>query len=160
MRVFLFGLSSRGINLMNLFTEPVRLVLLFLYISSCDASFMFGLYAYDTVFHACFWFRFIDMHVLVPACHLAIVTHWGVFYSPGSSCQDPRAWSLWIPLDAYQRCVAEVWIISRPSRNSILPTFPACLSSFPLATCEAICIFIIVYLFVFSHLHLSVMLFM
>ena len=40
--VFLFGLSPQDINLMNLSTEPVQLVLSLLYISSLDVSFMFG----------------------------------------------------------------------------------------------------------------------
>jgi len=41
-------------------------------------------------------------------CH---TTHWGVSDSPGSSCPDSRAWSLWILPVADQRCAVEAWII-------------------------------------------------
>jgi len=51
----MFGLSPRGINLMNLFTESVQLVLLLLYILSLDASFMFiCACAHDTIFNTRF----------------------------------------------------------------------------------------------------------
>ena len=72
-------------------------------------------YAHDTVFNTCFWFRFIDTRVLVPARHLAFTTRWGVSDSPGSLCPDLGAWSLWILPDADQRCAAEAWIICRLS---------------------------------------------
>jgi len=39
---FQTSLSPRGFNLMNLSTEPVQLVLSHMYITSFDASFMFG----------------------------------------------------------------------------------------------------------------------
>ena len=42
MRVFLFRLFPRGINLMNLCIDPVRLVLSHLFIPSFDALFLFG----------------------------------------------------------------------------------------------------------------------
>ena len=83
MSVFLFRLSSRGINLMNLSTEPVQLVLTLMYISSLMSHSCLGVYAHDTIFHACFWFEFIDTPVLVPARHLAFITSLvGEFLTP------------------------------------------------------------------------------
>jgi len=50
---------------MNLFTEPVQLALLFLYISLLDASFLF-VYAcaHDTVFNTCSF----DLDLSIHAC--------------------------------------------------------------------------------------------
>ena len=84
-------------------------------------------------------------------------THWGVSDSPGSSCPDPRAWSLWILPVADQRCTAEAWIIGRPSRAL---SFQASCSALELSLCDSWASFVqfmIVYHFVFSHLRLSVM---
>ena len=75
-------------------------------------------YDHDTISNACFWFRFIDAHVLVLARHLAFTTRWGVSDSPGSSCPDPEAWSLSIlPVwsEMRSRCVDHrptIWVPS------------------------------------------------
>ena len=42
-----------------------------------------GVYAHDIVFNACFWIRFINTSVLIPARHLAFTTH--------------SLWSFWLP---------------------------------------------------------------
>ena len=77
-----------------------------------------GVYAYNTIFKACFWFEFIDTRLLIPACHLEFITTLigRVSDSPGFACLDPGAWSLWILPVADQRCAKEAWIIDRPSR--------------------------------------------
>ena len=42
-----------------------------------------GVYAHDTVFNACYLFRFIDTRMLVHACHLAFITSLvGEFLTP------------------------------------------------------------------------------
>jgi len=75
MMVSLFGLSPGGINLMNLSTELVQLVLSHLFIPSLDVSFLFMCAcAHDMIFNACLWFRFIDTRVLIFARHLAFAT--------------------------------------------------------------------------------------
>ena len=113
MRVSLVGLSPRGINLMNLSTEPVQLILSHLFIPSLDVSFLFMCAsAHDTVFNAYLWFGFINTSVLIFARHLAFATPLvREFWLPGSSCPDPGARSWWILLVADQSGAAEVWII-------------------------------------------------
>ena len=136
MRVFLFRLFPRGINLMNLSTEPVQLVLLLLYISLLDASFMF-LYActHDTVFNTCSFDSDLSIHVC-----LSLHTTWQLPYhssrsfdSPEFICPDLRAWSLWILPVADQSGAAKAWIIGRPSEA---PSFQAPYSALEFFLCN------------------------
>ena len=74
MRFFLFGLSPRGVNLMNLSTELVQLILSCLISHHLMPYSCSGKNAHDTIFNACFGFRFIDIHVSVYVRHLALVS--------------------------------------------------------------------------------------
>jgi len=121
MRVFLFGLSPRGINLMNLSTEPVQLILSPLFIPSIGALFLFMCACtHDTVFIACSF----DSDLLIHIC-LSLLATWhsphhslGSSDSPGSLCLDLRVWSLWILPVTDQSSATEMWIIGRPSEAS------------------------------------------
>jgi len=61
-------------------------------------------------------------------------TCWGVSDSPGSSCPDPRAWSLWYLLVAYQRFVGVAWIIGRQSETQ---SFQAPCSALEFSFCDS-----------------------
>jgi len=117
-----------------------------------------GVYVHDTVFNACFWFRFIDTRVLVPARHLAFITPLiGEFLTtldlhvqiPELGLWWTSRWSEW-----RSGSIVDQW-------KTILGPYPswspACPSSFSFVTRKSIVLFIILYLFVFSLLHLSVM---
>ena len=114
--------------------------------------------AHDTIFDAHLWFRFIDTRVLIYVRHLAFAYHsLESSESPESSCPGLRVWSLWILLVADQSSIAVAWIIANCLKFYPL-RLPARLSSFPSVTRKRPFVqFIIVYLFVFSHLCLSVM---
>ena len=73
--------------------------------------------------------------------------------SPGPACSDPGAWSFWILLVANQKCSEEAWIFGRPSGAL---SFQAPLLVSRVFFCNSwayFVLFIIVYLFVFSHLY-------
>ena len=159
MRVSLFELSPRGANLMNLSTEPVQLVLSLLYISSFDASFIFRC-VYSWHGFQCMLLIWIYRYTCAyPRTPLGIhqTTRWEVSKSPESACPDPKAWSLWILSVADQR-----WQRKRGSLAERLrpyPFMPSCLAlkfSFCISWAPFV-LFILVYLFVFSQLRLSVM---
>ena len=81
MRVSLFGLSPRGINLMNLSIELVQLVLSHQFIPSFDALFLFMCAcAHDKVFNACYFIRIYQYMCDYPCKSLGIcnTTRWGV----------------------------------------------------------------------------------
>ena len=118
MRVFLFGLSPWGINLMNLSTELVQLVLSLLYVFLTWCLIHVQVYMLTTWFST---FSF-DLNLSIHAC-LSLHDTWhlshhslGVSDFPRSARLDPGAWSLWILPLTDQRWAAEVWIIGRPSR--------------------------------------------
>ena len=138
MSASLFGLSLRSINLMNLSTEPVQLVLSHLFITSLDVSFLFMCAcAHDTVFNTYSFDSNLSTHVcLFPyATWHSSQYSLGSFWPPGFSCLDPEAWRLWILSVVYQRCAAVAWIIGRLSKALSFQA-PARLSSFPFVTRE------------------------
>jgi len=114
-------------------------------------------YAHDTVSNSSFWIRFIDTRMLVPARQLTFTTCWRVSDSPGSSCLVLRAWSLWIFPIADQRCAVDSWIIGRPSGAHPPRLLCSSLEFFSCNSWAHLCTFHHWYLFVFSHLCLSVM---
>ena len=65
MRVFSFGLFLQRINLMNLKSVPVQLVLSTLVINVLLESYFMLVYAYahDTVFNTCFLYSCLSLHV-------------------------------------------------------------------------------------------------
>jgi len=103
---------------MNLFTEPVQLVLSLLFIALLDASFIF-LYActHDMVFNACFLYSNLSIHVC-----LSLHATWHSPYHSLESSDSPRSHVQVSKLGACgfsrftdQRGAAEAWIIGRPS---------------------------------------------
>ena len=118
--------------------------------------------AYDTVYNTCLWLGFIDTRVPVHARHLASPYHsLGSSDSLGSSCLDCGSWSLWILPVADQSGAVKTWIIGWPSEALSLQV--PC-SSLEFSFCDSwarFVQFIIVYLFVFSHLcHFSDVIFL
>ena len=158
MRVFLFGLSPWGINIMNLSTEPVQLLLSLLYISSLDASFMFGCVCSRHGFQCILLIQIIDTCVLVPTRYFAFITPLvGEFLTPLDlrvQILELRACELsWLLIRVAQRkCGSSA---DRPKPFSFWPL--ARLSSFLFYNLwTSFVLFILVYLFVFSHLCLSI----
>jgi len=128
---------------------PTWYHLLYIYLLLCAC-------AHDTIFNACLWFRFIDARIFIYARHLALASPLaGEFWLP--SYPGLRAWSLWILPVADLKGATVVWITDRPSRAlSFQP--PVLLSSFSSVNSWApFVLFILIYLLVFSQLHLSVM---
>ena len=115
--------------------------------------------AHDTIFKACLWFGFIDTCVFIYARHLALTLSLaGEFWLPWILMS--RFWRLELvdsPCCWPERCSGSVdhqQTVWRP----ILPGPPARLSSFPsVNSWTPLVLFILVHLFVFSHLRLSVM---
>ena len=157
MRVFLFGLSPRGINLMYLSTEPVQLVLSCLFISLLDALFMFGCICSRQGFQCILLIQIYRYIVLVPACHLAfIIPLVGEFWLSWICMFRPRS----LKLVDCSSCWLEMCRESVDHRQTVWspPFSPPC-SSLEFSFCISwayFILFIIVYLFVFSHLRLSV----
>ena len=158
-RVSLFGLSPRGINLMNLSNEPVQLNFSLLYISLLDAFFLFlHAYARDTVFNTFSFDSDLSIHVslsLYATWHSPDHSLWS-FDSPGSLCPDLAGWSLWILPVTDHSGAAVAWISGRP--------FEVLSSQTPCSALEFFCydseppfvLFTLVPSFVFSQLrHIS-----
>jgi len=132
----------------------VLLYLLYFCLSTCSCMHVlttqFSIHVYDSNLsvHMC-----LSLHAIWHSHHHSL----GSSDSPGSSCPDPGAKSWWILPVADQSSAAEAWIIGRPSRP--YPSRPpARLSSFSSVTRERLFVqFIIAYLFIFSHLRLSMM---
>jgi len=144
---------------MNLSIEPVHLALSQLLILSFDASFLFmGTCARDTVSMHALLFEFIDTRMLIFARHLTFATPFvGSSDSPESSCSGFGVWSLWILPVTDQSVAAETWISGRSSEAL---SFQAPCSALEFSCYDSeppFVLFIIVYLFVFSHLRLWMM---
>ena len=159
MRIFLFGLTRRGINLMNLSTEPVQLVLSYLLILSFDASFMF-MCAYLTIR---FSMHVYDSDLSIQVCLSMLATWHSYHHSPGSSVWLPwilmsKSWSL-ERVDS-PSCWSE-WrsdsVDLRQTVQSLFLTDPLLVSRVFSHSWASFVLFIFVYLFVFSYLRLSVM---
>ena len=110
--------------------------------------------------------RFNDVYDSNLSIHVCLFSHvtWhqhhhllGSSDSSGSSCPGLRVWSVWILPVADQRSTAVAWIIGRPSRAL---SFQTPCASLEFSFCKLVApfvLFILVHLFVSSHLHLSVM---
>ena len=83
-------------------------------------------------------------------------TRWRVSDSPGSLCPDLGAWNLWILSVADQKCAAVAWIIGRSSEALSFQPPCSALKIFFCDSCAPFVLFIVIYLFIFSHLRLSV----
>ena len=104
-------------------------------------QFSMHIYDLDLLIHV-----YLSMHATWHSHHHSL----GSSDSPGSSCPDFRVWSLQILPIADQRCVAEAWIIGRPSRAL---SFQAPYSTLEFSCCNSwapFVLFILIYLFVFS----------
>ena len=155
---FLFGLSSRGINLMNLSTEPVQLILSHLYITSFDASFMFGCVCSRHDFQRMLLNQIYRYTCACPCTPLGtyLATRWRVSDSPGSACPDSKlgahGFFRLLIRDAYEK--------HGSSTNRPESFFPSPLLASRVFLCNSwasVLLFIIIYPFVISHLRLSVM---
>ena len=160
MMVFLFGLSPRSINLINISTELVQLILLHLFISSCDVLFMFG----------CIWswhnfqcILLIQIYRYTCACPCTLLgihhtTRWGAFWLPWILMFRSQSLELVDSLGCWSKMLN--WSVDHRQTvwNLILLDPLVRLSSFPFCNSWALFVlFILVYLFVFSHLRLWVM---
>ena len=141
MKVFLFELSPRCINLMNLFIKPVQLVLSLLYILLLDASFMF-MYSctHDTIFNTCYFDLDLSIHMCFPCTLLGIrhTTRWGVL-----TPLNPHVQILELGACGFSQLLIRVAQQkhngSAKDQFGTLPFQPPCApSSFPVVTREAI----------------------
>jgi len=155
---FHIWLSRRGINLMNLSTEPVQLVVSLMYISLLMPHSYLGVYTHDTVFHAWFWFRFINTRVLIPARDLAFITPLvGEFLTPLDLHVQiivlgpwrTSYWSEWRSESVVDQWKTSLW--PHPSSPLLVSRVFFCNSW------AHFVLFIILYFFIFSHLRLLVM---
>ena len=97
-----------------------------------------------------FQYMLFDSKLSIHVC-LSIHATWHSPHHSGSSCPDPRAWSLWtLPL-VDQICTAEAWIISRPSEALSFQT-PFSASSFPFATRECLMYSSLLYISLYSRI--------
>jgi len=104
-----------------------------------------------------FWFRLsiymcLSLHVTWHLPHHLL----GSSDSPKSAYSDLGAWSLWTLPVADQRCAAELWIIDRLSKVLSFQVPCYALEFFFCNSWAFSVLFIIIYLFIFSHLRLSV----
>ena len=152
MRVFLFGISLRDNNLMNLSTEPIQLVLSLLYISSFDVSFMFGCVCSRYGFQCMLLIRIYQYMCSCPYTPLGIhhTTRWGVWLP--WICMF-RSWSLdhdGHPVDRVAQRKQMDQRRTSPGPYHYSP--PAHLSNFPFVTCERI-LYYSLYIFLYSHIY-------
>ena len=115
-----------------------------------------NVFAHDSIFNACPWFKFFDTRVLVSAHHLAFITPLvGEFWLPWICMSRSRSlefvdslgcWSEW-----HKRCVNHRQTVQSPFLSGPMPEF------FFYNSWALFVLFIIIYLFIFSHLRLSVM---
>jgi len=118
MRVSLFGLFLRRINLINCLMSSYNwfyriyishhLMLHFLLMCVC---------VHDTVFNTRFSIQFYryTCTCLCTPLGTRLTTHWVASDNPGLECSDFRPWSLCILSIADMRSAMVMWIISRPS---------------------------------------------
>ena len=117
-----------------------------------------GVYDHVTIFNTCFRFRFIDTHMLVPACHLAFITPFvGKFLTPlDQHVQIMDLGSWWT--SCWSEWLSRSVVAQRKTSQGPYPSRPfARFSSFLLWLMSNFVLFSMVYLFIFSHLRLSVM---
>jgi len=158
MRVSLFRLSLQGI-LLNYLLSPYNWFCRICASHHLVPELYSGMNAHDMVFNACFWFGFIDTHALDPARHLPFITSLVGEFWLSWICMF-RSWNLELvkSLGCWSEMRSESMNHQLTVQSHFLLGLPARLSSFFFCnSCASFMPFIIVYLFVFSYLRLSVM---
>jgi len=103
---------STSLLLLSYYTMHISCVVIY-FLSTC--SYISILMTQFSIHALLIWiYRYTCAYPCTPL-DIHHTTRWGVSDSPRSSCQDPRDWSLWILLVAYQSSAAVAWIISKPS---------------------------------------------
>jgi len=162
MRVSLFGLSPRGINLMNLPTEPTQLIFSHLCISSFDTLFMFGCICSRHGFQRMLSIQLYQYTYVCPCTLLDIyhTTRWRVSDSPGSALdlrvQILKLGSWWT--SSWLEWLSGSIVAQRKTSSGPYPSrSPARFSSFSFVTLERILYYSSLYILCILHLRLLVM---